>query len=104
MTTEEVTAGNKLIKEFMEYQVLQCKYHLSWSELMPVFEKVRQLGYYYLISEWQTKICKYKDYSGIIAYDSIVDMDTKSIDISFRVIIDFINYYNSQSNNSDKIA
>jgi len=123
MKDEEFTEGNCLIAEFMgltrreanatygkaQYYKPDIKdgrklgqfvnyfdsldYHSSWSELMPVVEKINSLGFFCVINEWQCKISRYSDYSGIISYDSITDKDTKLIDVTYKAVIEFIKWY-----------
>lgn len=76
------------------------KYHSSWDWLMPVVEKIHKVGFYYKLTDWQFFICRYNDYSGVIAYDSKTDIDEPEIYRVFKTVIQFITWYNNQNKQS----
>ena len=102
--------NNKLIAEFMQsledglyldglyffaggYYDTNMEFHTSWDWLMPVVEKIEGLGYtieknYQPIDrDWQCLIVKGND----ILHQQF---DRKSLNASYNVVVDFINWYN----------
>lgn len=72
-------------------------YHSDWDWLMPVVEKIKSLGFFYKLTEWQFFICKYSDYSGVISYDSKTDIDEPEIDRVFKTVVRFVTWNNTQT-------
>ena len=89
---------NKLIAEFMEYPNLgtkgdfsYLKYHKSWDWLMPVVEKIENLGYEFFIVEDRVKVSHNTDHS----IETIIDLTSRSkLNATYNAVVEFINQYN----------
>src|SRR5688572_2745047 len=94
MTTTE---GNKLIAAFMEkpdhIMPELLKYHSSWDWLMPVVEKIVDLGFIVEIpiakSGTDVFIYNKQERLNIVAY-------LKPIDAVWNAVVQFIQWYNTQ--------
>ncbi len=126
---KEIVEGNKLIAEFMGYELKECHspfygkswtkenlndsplyqflegndernlyFNSQWNWLMPVKEKIESLDngtYGFSIDPWGIEIIEYE--SGkeeIIAAVIKEDKNDKWIELYYRIILDFITWYN----------
>lgn len=116
MTAEEIIQGNKLIAEFMGYELYnglfihsesetpigntfypdQSKYHSSWDWLMPVVEKMESKGFEVQIGRSlfvkNTNYCMIHDIGNAfcIEHEDVAD----KIIVVYRAVIEFIKWYN----------
>jgi len=91
---------NKLIAEFMDYENVnemfpfdgELHYHTSWDWLMPVVERIENLGFEFFIVESRCKVAHNSDNS--IA--TILDSEGKSTKLNhtYSVVVEFINEHN----------
>ena len=112
--------SNKLIAEFMGYEVLyrpnsngfielsetelcdvdDLQYHKDWNWLIPVVEKIESLGYTFeknfqrIDKDWQCLIVKGND----ILYQ---EFNTDSRIACYQVVVRFINEYNRTDDHRD---
>ena len=104
---------NILIAEFMDYwsfndgspnkvpslaEIEELSYDTSWKDLMPVVEKITQLGYHYSMDhgfpqrgKW---VCKVYGTSKECNFSS--DREEKPITATYTAVIQFIQWYNTQ--------
>lgn len=125
MTKKQILDGNKLISEFMELKgfddgrygwmwnnpttkkgsCFSLEYNSSWDWLIPVVEKIEQLGYH-------TRIC-FDDFGSWMQIHyglSVADTDeTKAlnqhgtkIENTFKSVVEFIKWYNKNGKPSRK--
>jgi hypothetical protein len=103
MNTQE---NNKLIAEFMGLVVsdrenytselhtnvdADLKYNTSWDWLMPVVEKIENLGYEFFIVENRVEVAHNTDHS----IETIIDLTSRSKrDATYQGVVEFINQYN----------
>ena len=103
MLQEEINKGNVLIARFVtdEPKVLehdlkkaggreQFHYHDEWDWLMPVIEKIEDLGYFCMINKWTSV---YTGTDGERISVTSVEGDSK-ITNTFIACIEFIKWYN----------
>lgn len=97
---------NKLIAEFMGLQFSkgeyyrplynsgdwipenELQYHTSWDWLMPVVEKIENLGYELIIAESRCKINHNTDHS----IEEVINIDIigSKIDVTYQAVVEFI--------------
>ena len=88
---------NKLIAEFLgkDHELNQCiaapNFHKSWDWLMPVVEKIENLGYEFFIVEDRVKVSHNTDHS----IETIIDLTSRSkLNATYNAVVEFINQYN----------
>lgn len=110
MNTQE---NNKMIAEFMGHKLgldgdgmgePQCRifekglgtkriedtYSKSWDWLMPVVEKIENLGYEFFIVENRVEVAHNTDHS----IETIIDLTSRSkIDATYNAVVEFITQY-----------
>ena len=111
-------ANNKLIAEFMElptevskagllnyyhreynsgtwYEEHELSYNVSWDWLMPVVERIENLGYEFFIVEDRVKVAHNTDNSikTIIHFT----LGGSKRDATYQAVVGFINKYNKQT-------
>ena len=89
----ETTKGNKLILDLMEKEYNEeflLQYHLSWDWLMPVVEKIENLGYFCMINKRTSIYTGTKDQKISI---TTIEGNTKILN-TWKAIIAFIEWYN----------
>ena len=109
MTTE----NNKLIAEFMGYEIKtystpisdiitpygqisedKLKFHSNWDWLMAVVEKIESLGYSFSIHLNWVKICpKGKPNVYIVKYG----IGNTKIEATYKAVLEFIKWYNNEN-------
>lgn len=94
MNTQE---NNKLIAEFLgkDHELNQCisapQFHEEWNWLMPVVEKIENLGYEFFIVENRVEVAHNTDHS----IETIIDLTSRSKrDATYQGVVEFINQYN----------
>lgn len=101
-----IEQSNKLIAEFMGlncppkngigyYSVDELDYNSSWDWLMPVVEKIESLRYWVEIRGTYIGI-GIRGHEETIINRSFSSIRTKNIEALYRVIVEFINWYNTQ--------
>jgi len=98
LTTEE---KNTLIAEFMageKVAVHHNQYHKNWNELMPIIEKIENLGYEVVISRISCQINKVLDRENPIS-SMVCGNINKKLEITHTAVIQFIEWYNEQQKN-----
>jgi hypothetical protein len=124
MTQKEIFEGNKLIAEFMNFSVSdhtilpdrlvwydwdgprEVLYHSSWDWLMPVVEKIENLGYYVNILTYTTDGSNIEFGCQITKYNE-EDYQYKNLPLKFSFgktkleetylqTIEFIKWYNNE--------
>lgn len=109
MTQEQIIEDNKLIAEFMgvdwKYRRItnyQSKYHKSYDWLIPVVEKIENLGYDYEITnngifDLDYYCVFYHDYDNDPRRIYSDSSSKKSlIEVIYKATVKFIKYYNKQ--------
>jgi len=121
MTQEEINTSNKLIAEFMglayctrynytgwyknaEFNHRVCdfdrlKYHSSWDWLIPVVEKIESLGFsseIYCVGRFEHRTQFFS--GGVCPFKSVL-FKTK-IESTYNALVEFINWYNTQNNDT----
>lgn len=75
-------------------------FHTSWDWLMPVVEKIRELGYYMLINSATEEVKIFNNYEGGL-FD--VDYEDKPMILGvYDIVVQFIQWHQLQSANSNK--
>lgn len=91
------THGNKILDPQLIIGVLQMKYHSSWDWLMPVVEKIENLGFDVRIirsgSETEYTMCDITDAANNEI--SCISHPVK-IDSVYSAVVEFIEWYNKQ--------
>lgn len=115
---EEIIEGNKLIAEFMgwvkspysnlpnkvyspdlsEGKHIECfKYFQSWDELMPVVEKIESLDFgFAIVQKNHILISKNFEKFRNETYVDIYEEKLSKIQATWKAIIEFIKWYNTQ--------
>ncbi len=99
MSAEVIEAGNKLISKFDNVNTVY-EYHRDWNLLMPVVEKIE--GLHSIIDNKYVNVCINKGYIEIdgatqrIFYN--VSVEGSKIIALWQAVIQFITWYNSQTN------
>ena len=66
-------------------------YHKEWNWLMPVVEKIENLGYEFFIVENRVEVAHNTDHS----IETIIDLTSRSKrDATYQGVVEFINQYN----------
>jgi hypothetical protein len=117
---ESVVEGNRIIAEFMEvskeptlygstrvrlnvpsigswFEDRGLQYHTSWEWLMPVVEKVRDLGFKFIIGDSNRVTVYNKDYDW--RNGSTTD---SMIECVWHGCVQFIQFYNNQNRNNGR--
>ena len=71
--------------------IITMKYHISWDWLMPVVEKIENLGYEFIIVESRCKINHNTDHS----IEELFHMETigSKLDITYDSVVHFIKQF-----------
>jgi hypothetical protein len=85
-----------LVNPAHHYTPDQMKYHSSWDWLMPVVEKIEDIGFEFFIVENRSKVCHNTDKS--IDVLSYLEGGNK-LDITYQTVVEFIKWYNKEINN-----
>ncbi len=90
---EQIEETNKLIAEFMGVQN-NWKYNPNedWSELMPVVERIEDLGYFVEINKWVAVYYEIHKDRRII----YLQQNGSKIQMVYKAVVEFIQWYNKQ--------
>ena len=109
MTQEEIIEGNKLIAEFMGYELAgpgfpsgyfvnndyfhfeNLKFHTSWNWLMPVVEKIESLGMQFWIGKYASSVTHEK-----IGDLEIHEKGNDKLIVIYNLSVKVIQWYNQQ--------
>lgn len=112
METTKITEGNKLIAEFMGYQINigynkqgvlfagqhinanKLLYHSSWDWLMPVVEKIESLNFTTSIYHLPKTLNTVKIFSG--GADVVGKNGETKMEAVYKAVIEFIKWYNQK--------
>jgi hypothetical protein len=117
MDKMNTTENNKLIAEFMvlkepyelpqhgiirpngyfktEFLAEELKYHKSWDWLIPVVQKIDEMGYNVHISRISCKITPILEDDNVITSFVCGDVD-KKIELVYDTVVEFIKWYNKE--------
>lgn len=90
MTT--LIEGNRLIRKFMHH-AYPFKYNESWSELMPVVEKIESLGYRTQLNYDEIQGNWFKITEGH-SYQKALGESKSKIKAVWLAVVEFIKWYN----------
>ncbi len=121
MTNEEILEGNKLIAEFMGGKLVKSpcgihvgfqvfsfdngpempeswlKYNIYWDWLMPVVEKMEDMGYCFTSDPWSHQLIEYGSGDEKIIITHEFDSKTSKIEDLYYTVILFIKWHNQQT-------
>lgn len=121
MSNEEILEGNKLIAEFMggeifhprgndkiiAYKNIQghllnfcieaANYHCLWDWLMPVVEKMENMGYCFTSDPFSHELIEYGTGDECVVINHEFDNGRTKIEEMYLAVLKFIHWYNQQS-------
>ncbi len=107
--TEEIREGNRIIFEFMYPDqahnsktacLLGCpgkwmvQYETNWNELMPVVEKMEEMGYFLTSDPCSHTLIEYSTGTECVVVETQFDINRTKIKELYIIVVEFIKWYN----------